>query len=111
MLRSLNQRHAAFYAEQERKSQEQLTETTLKMAMDQRESEAARGIPIGNWSFERAIDDAAKAFALVKTDQARSAGRSKKTDALQELIVQIVREAPKISEPQLLARLRAEKHG
>jgi hypothetical protein len=112
LLRSLNKRHADFHAEQGKKLQEQLTETTLKMAMDQRESEAARGISIGNWSFERAIDDAAKASAFVKEQQARNAGRSKKTDALQELIVQIVRDNPKISESQLLVRLMAmEKLG
>jgi hypothetical protein len=34
LLGSLNEQHAAFYAEQGRKLQEQLTETTLKIALE-----------------------------------------------------------------------------
>lgn len=109
LLKNLNERHAAVYAKRAQKLQEELNETTLKIALDQRQSEADRGIPIANWTFEGAINDATDAAAVVKAQQARNAGRSKKTDALQELIVEIVRDNPRISQSQLLLKLGAPK--
>jgi DNA-binding HxlR family transcriptional regulator len=110
LLKNLNKTHAVVYAEQGRKLREQLNETTLEIALGQRQSEADRGIPIMNWSFESAINDAVGVSALVKAEQARRAGRSKKTDTLQELILDIVRANQKITVAELLTRLRELDH-
>jgi hypothetical protein len=84
--------------------------------MEQRESEAARGIPIQYWSFERGIADAARVSAMVsailRSEQARTAGKALKTDALQKLILRIVRKCVDINVSELLVRLRsAEGNG
>jgi hypothetical protein len=110
-LRDLNERNRAFYEEQSRKLDENLDETTWKIALNQRESEAARGIPINNWSFDRAVADAAKARALVRSEQGRSAGRAPKTDALQRLILQLARTRPQMTQKELLARLKEMESG
>lgn len=108
LLKQPNDRHAVVYAERRQKLAEQLTETTLEIAMDQMHSEARRGAPIQQWSFEVAIDDAARASARVTSKQARRGGR-KKTDTLQGLIIEIVRQKPEITVSQLLQGLRKMK--
>jgi hypothetical protein len=99
------ERHAAFHAERQKQLEQQLTPITFKLAMEQRLSEAKRGIPINYWSFEGGVEDAARASAIVIGELARKGGRSKKTDALQELIIDIVRDKREITVPRLLARL------
>ena len=97
MLWRLNKRHADFHAGQGKKLEEQLTETTLKMAMYQRESEAARANSIGNGSFEGAIDDAAKASALVRAEQARNAGQSQiRGSRFSKCSVQVIQTCPAV---------------
>jgi hypothetical protein len=106
LLKNLNRTHAAFYAEQGEKLEKQLNETTLKIALDQRQSEADRGIPFANWSFEGGIDDAARSAVVVRSEQGRKAGMSRKTDTLQELIQMIVRASPKIKVTRLVNSLK-----
>jgi hypothetical protein len=111
MLRHLNEQHAVIYTKRRESLEKKLNATTLKLALEQRESEAKRGISISHWSFELAVEDAAKASALVTSEQARKGGSSKKTDVLQALIVRIVREKPSITELELLKKLKAMSHG
>lgn len=106
LLRKLNKTHSHVYMERGKRLQEQLNKTTLTIALEQRQSEANRGISFTNWSFEEAINDATAVSALVRAEQARMAGGSKKTDALQELIQTIVRASQKITVSGLLKKLR-----
>jgi hypothetical protein len=108
-LKLINEQNRAFYHTQSEKLLSQLNATTIQIAKQQRQSEASRGIPINFWSFDRAIDDASRALTVVKIEQAKKAGKNKKTDSLQKLILDIVRAYPQVTVSQLRARLESNK--
>ena len=59
-------------------------------------------------SFEEALADAESTQKLVLSNFSRRGGRSRKSDALQELILEIVRGHPTITRTQLLAKLKGQ---
>lgn len=107
-LRELNERNAVFHAERSKTLKEQLTRETLENALRQRASEVKRGIPLKNWSFEEAVADAVERAKSIKARLARLVGSNKKTDALQELIIEIARNRLQVT---FIGPARTEPHG
>ena len=62
-------------------------------------------------SVESIVDRVVAARKAALLEQARRAGRAKKTDALQDLIISLVGERPNMTGPELLARLEEEQYG
>lgn len=118
-LTAMNQRHRAFWAEQRLFTDSLLKDEVLhKHAASSLKAEVMRGTPTRSQNtLEQALRDA---FALrqelepeirskTRREQARLAGSAKKTDRLQELIVALVREDPRLTASQLKDRLEGLK--
>ena len=110
MLRSLNELHTAVYAERTVVLERDLAGTSwgflkLQFQLNAELPESERR------SFERSARESAMNSAVSKQEFARRGGTSRKTDALQELIVTIVREKPGITEAELLEKLKSMSHG
>lgn len=106
----LNERNARFWAEQEILKNRRISdEAILQIAVMDVNSELSRGVPVRQQqSFECALEKAEKAKEIVLTAHARKAGKAPKGDALQELIVELARKDPNISEKELLQMLAGE---
>jgi hypothetical protein len=104
-LKKINERNAAFYSRL-RKTEEQLSEEVRQFVFNQLKLEVAKGIPLySRSSFYGVISDLEKASAVARIESARVAGKSKKTDRLQEVILQIVQDSSQITVSKLLAKL------
>jgi len=109
----LNQRSADFWREQtELRDARIKDEAVLAIAMTDLESNARRGVPI-SWqkSFEQALADAVYVKSVVRRQFGREGGKSRKADALQQIIERLVQRDPKLSERGLYYALRREMSG
>jgi hypothetical protein len=106
---TLNKRNAEFWRTQEiLKNKRMSDEAVLEIAVMDVNSELSRGVPLRQQqSFYQALEKAEKAKEIALTGLARKGGRAPKGDALQELILEIVRKDP-ISQAQLLDMLRGD---
>ena len=106
----LNERNARIWAEQKILLEQRISDPVLyDLAKRDMDFEAARGVPIKQQkTIEQALADAAHARSTVRAELSRKGGMAPKSDALQELILEIVRTDPNISEKELLAMLEGE---
>jgi hypothetical protein len=120
-LREVNERNCQFWLEQSSLMEQRVAdEDVLCTAVNDLQSEALRQVPAySRKSFEGALETAtdvklrfqrhaAKSFQIAFS---KKGGRTPKTDALQKLILQIVRESPDISQQQLLHKLKKDGGG
>lgn len=71
--------------------------------------EILRGVPVkSRKSLEQALADAAGAKDVFHADLSRMGGRAHKSDALQDLILELVGEDQDITESELLDKLKGE---
>jgi hypothetical protein len=109
-LAMLNERNAQFWRTQEILKNKRISdEAVLQIAVMDVNSELSRGVPLRQQqSFYQALAKAEKAKEIVLTGLARKGGSAPKGDALQELILEIVRKDPCISQAQLLDMLTGD---
>jgi hypothetical protein len=107
---ALNKRAAEFWREREILKNRRISdEAILQIAVLDVNSEESRGVPLRHQqSFEHALEKAERAKEIVLTELARKGGSAPKGNALHELILEIVRKDPSISEKQLLEMLEGE---
>lgn len=109
-LRTINEQKRQFWLEQEILMDQRMSDPALiRVATDDMCSQTSRGIPLP-WqkSFEVALADAESAKSIIHEELSRKGGRAPKSDALQDLIREIVRHNPGITQPQLLDQLKGE---
>jgi len=106
-LVEFNRKNKAFWDNQKVLMDRRMTDRAiLETAVDAIASEAKRGVSIRiQMSFEKALEDAARAGHRFIQQQARSGGKAAKADSLQSVIVDIVRQTPNIQCSGLLAEL------
>jgi hypothetical protein len=107
----LNERNARFWLEQSQMRDRRLSDSALAEVATRRVcSEAARNLPV-RWhtSFEQALAEAETDKKIMLRELARKAGRARKADALHQLIREIAKDEPKITEPQLIHLLAGER--
>jgi hypothetical protein len=106
-LKELNERNTIFWRMQSELTLKQLSDETLfSWAKNDMDSEVARDIPLrSRKTVEKALADAADAKSLFQADFSRRGGMARKSDALQDLIAEIVRRRPAITAGQLLWEL------
>jgi hypothetical protein len=107
-LVEFNRKNNAFWDDQKVLMDRRMADRAiLETAVDAIASEAKRGVSIrGQMSFEKALEDAARAGHRFIQQQARSGGKALKRDPLQGTIIDIVRQDPVISSGGLLKELR-----
>jgi hypothetical protein len=81
--------------------------TILKTGLELLNLDSQRGVPLC-WQkpFEMALAEGERLKRLVMSQEGKKAGEAKKTDALQQVIVDVVRVRPDITSPQLRDYLR-----
>jgi hypothetical protein len=107
----LNERNARFWLEQSQLRHRRLSDPALaEVAVRRVHSEAATGVPI-RWhaSLDQALAEAETDKEIILRELARKAGRARQADALQQLIREIVKDDPKITEPRLIHLLQGER--
>jgi hypothetical protein len=121
-LEEINAHNRAFWAEQSLLREERLNDPLLVEVLDDElRSYVIRRVPAQHQeSVERILERAKeiKKLVLASTelsirqdalkDQARKAGKCKGSDALQQLIVALVKKGPNITTARLLEKLEAE---
>ncbi len=107
-LVEFNRKNKAFWDDQKILMDRRIADSAiLETAADAIASEAKRGVSIrSQMSFEKALEDAARAGHRFIQQQARSGGKALKSDPLQGTIIDIVRQDPVISSGGLLNELR-----
>jgi hypothetical protein len=102
-LEQINESHRQFWSEQSKLMDERISdETTFKLALDDMRSETMRQVPVKSQkSLEQALADAAMARSTVQRGFSRKGGGAHKSDALQDLILEIVHETPRITAGRL----------
>jgi hypothetical protein len=107
-LVEFNRKNKAFWDHQKVLMDRRMADRAiLEVAVDAIASEARRGVSIrSQMSFEKALEDAARAGHRFIQQQARSGGKASKTDPLRGMIIDIVRQNPVISCGGLLKELR-----
>jgi hypothetical protein len=84
-------------------------EAIFEIAMNDLRSESIRSVPIRvQKTLEQAFADAENAKRLFQSAFSRKGGRTRRTDALQGLILEFVRQNPKIAEKELLIKLKTQ---
>lgn len=108
-----NQRHRAFWAEQNREADRlQRDPWIVRRVCQMLTREAARGVPVYcRIDLRAALSDADADRRDVLEDRGRRGGRARQLDPLQERIIEIVRRSPEITERELLSRLHDEAPG
>jgi hypothetical protein len=108
-LAEINERNAKFWLEQSQLRAERISdETIFELAQKDMAFEMARTIPIRfQKTLEQALADAAESVRISREALSRKGGKAPKTDTLQELIVEIVRQKPAIQQQQLFYQLNA----
>lgn len=103
-FQAMKAKHEEYFARQKRVLDENLSATTWEFLEVQLATDAE--LPFYLQSIDRVAKAAAASRSASLGHFGRLGGGSKKTDALQELILEVVRCNPRITEPQLLAKLR-----
>ncbi len=104
----MNKRNAIFWRTQSALVLERLShEALFKLAQNDMNSEAEREVSVrSRKTLEKALADAADARNVIQADFSRKGGKAHKSNALQDLIVDIVRRRPAITAGQLLWELQ-----
>jgi hypothetical protein len=118
ILRALNIRHRRFWRRQSAIALKRLSDPALfKLAFRDMRSEEQRGIPVKHRkSLELALEDASTislevakdTFVLAHREFSRKGGLARAPSPLQNLIENIVRQAPKLDRNGLMLRLKQE---
>jgi hypothetical protein len=105
---ALNKRNQQFWRAQDALLRSRLADEALATtAMATLASETLRQVQVhSRVTLEKALATAEETKQRFLSQQGRSGGRAKKSDALQELIVGVVRARPAITCAELLAELR-----
>jgi hypothetical protein len=106
-LKQINEQNTLFWSEQSELILKQVSdETVFKLATKDMAYEALIGIPVRfRKSFEKAVFDAENNKSTVQADFSRKGGRARKSGALRDLILEILRRRPAITPGQLLFEL------
>jgi len=106
-LAELNRQSREFWRAQGALLQKRMADDAIReTAFDIMQDEAKRGVEIYyQKSLYRALEDAEQAKHRFMTQQSRTGGKAKKTDALQHLIEQFVQRTPTITVRELENRL------
>ena len=98
----LNEQNARFWAEQKIFLEQRISGPVLyDLTKGDMDFEAARGVPVKQQkTIEQALADAAYARSTVRAELSRKRRKAPQSDALQELILDIVRADPTISEKE-----------
>ena len=115
----LNARNQGFWEEPNNLAVARMSNSViLRTAIEDLESEALRQLPVYfRKSLEKALEDAARTKERCdeqpkrqfQSEFSRKGGRALKADALQQFIMDKVRYRPKITEPELLELLKANR--
>ena len=115
----INRRNSEFWGKETPEAMRLLQmDGLLEGAMAELEEDAERFLSLAQHrGLEKAVRDFNRRLPLyqpliargIRSEQARVAGSAKKTDRLQELIVELVRENPRLTAPQLRVRLEGLK--
>jgi hypothetical protein len=110
---ALNAANALFWKEQSELSEIRMADDVIcEIALRDLASEMVRGVQVySRKSLEQALQDADANRSLFIKQRAQSTARADRMDALQRLIVGIVRNNPNIGIEQLLAELRRPQGG
>jgi hypothetical protein len=111
-MSDLNKYYREFWKEQDELMSRRLADPVLlQAAKDEIYNYERRSVPVRfHKSFEEMLERADRIKQGVLIDRARRAGRAKKPDALQELIVSLLRRRPKLTAPLLLEALQSEQN-
>jgi len=101
----------AMFAEQRERLLSDLNPQTLQFCLWKRESDIREGMHHSQWIFERSVTKASEDIRMVQGMQASQGGKSKRCDALQDVIVSIVSKGRNISETDLLNYLKGLEGG
>ena len=106
-LAQINQRNRQFWAKESELMQRRIADKTLfNLAETERQSEVLRQVPVKSQkSTAQALADAETARKIIQSSFSRKGGTAAKSDALQELILEVVLEYPKITVVKLLREL------
>jgi hypothetical protein len=109
----INERNREYWRVEQAETDRLLSDAVVVgQAVGDLESEARRGVPVYHQkTLEVALRDAEQRKKDVQQQQARRGGTVKKTDALQALIIELVRKAPSLTGSALLERLRTMQGG
>jgi hypothetical protein len=106
-LKELNERNTIFWRLQSELTLKQLSnETIFNLAKNDMDSEVTRGVPLrSRKTLGQALADVVGARKVFQAAFSRKGGRARKSDALQDLIAEIVSRRPAITVGQLLWEL------
>jgi len=109
-LQRLNERNRQFWIEQSKLLDERISNETLyKTATDDMNSEILRCVPVkSRKSLEQALADAETTMRFFQSAFSQKGGRTRKNDALQDLILELVGEDQDMTESELLDKLKGE---
>jgi|SRR5580704_12114774 hypothetical protein len=101
-------KHEDFWADQKVLMKQRMADRgILEIAVETIAFDAKRGVSLrSQMSFEKALEYAAQAKQRFIQQMARSGGKAAKTDPLQKMIIDVVRQNPRISLETLLKELR-----
>jgi hypothetical protein len=106
-IRRVNERNSLFWLTRSELTLKHISDPMIfRLSTNHMISEAARGIPVKlRKSLEEELADAADDKRILQADFSRKGGKARKSDALQDLILEIVRGRPAITAGQLLWEL------
>ena len=109
-IEQLNQRNLQFWLEQSGLLETRIcNETLLEIATKDMHSDAVRGFPLKlHKTIEKALEDAEGTARTVQSAFSRKGGRAPKSDALQDLILQIAIADPRVTAGRLLQLLNGD---
>ena len=107
----MNLRHREFWASETRAFERRWADPQLReMAFEDMDSEISRGVPVYSQKpLEFCVFEAERRRTRIRSSDGGRGGRPRRGDPLQEQISDIVRPCPKISEKELLDRLRSRQ--
>ena len=110
-LKQINQANRGFWNKQRELLAQRLADDVLReTAFETMQSEQTRGLPVRHQiSLYQALDDTDRIGRRSLTRLSRKGGKARKTDALQELIVQIAQRHPSITARELLSKLKSQQ--
>jgi hypothetical protein len=112
-IREMNARAQVFWKEQNELMHRRLADPVLlELVKDELDSYKTWPVPVPyQKSFESMLENAERAKQRVLAHQGQKGGRAKKPDALQELIISLVRKRQGMTVSQLLKALEREPPG
>jgi len=110
-LKAINERNRQFWLEQNALREERMADSAIfGIAERGMRSEVARCVAIrAQKTLEQALADADDAKQLFQRDFSRRGGEKDKSNALQQLIVEIARENSDITQNELFQKLRSQE--